>query len=173
MKKIYSLLLIFCCISVNYAQINGGALDFDGNDDYVSIAQSSGSTISGNFTIEAWIQPKHATKTMHIFSSRTPSENGFDLQILNGNTIHGDIGNGTAWLTTTANATYNYTVGTWFHVAYVVTTTGYTIYVNGNQLATGTYAGGAATPLLLNNTHNLQLGRNLVKILITAVRWTM
>jgi hypothetical protein len=97
----------------------------------------------------------HATKTMHIVSTRAGGDFSFDIQILNGNTIHADIGNGSGWLTTNANATYNYTVNTWFHITYVVTPANYKIYVNENLLATGTYSG---IPLFLNATHQLELG---------------
>src|SRR5207247_404281 len=55
--------------------------------------------------------------------------------------IHGDIGNGTAWLTTVADATVILSPGAWHMVTYSVSSTGYTIFVDGGQVTSGTYNG--------------------------------
>ncbi|AWI26209.1 LamG-like jellyroll fold domain-containing protein [Flavobacterium pallidum] len=158
MRKIYySILLVFAVVLQISAQGTGKALDFDGNDDYVTVG--AGTPVAGSWTISAWVQPKDATKNMHIFDSRSPSEYGFDMQILNGNTIHCDIGNGTSWKTTTANATYNYTPGVWFHVALSVDYYGYYIYVNGKIIASGPLDY-VEDNILIDNNHQLQIGRN-------------
>ena len=155
MKKMYFIFALLI-VSQLFAQGPGKALDFDGSDDYASIAGSG--TVLGSYTVEAWIQPKHATKTMHIFCSRSFGDYTFDIQLRSGNQIHANIGTGNEWLSTAANATYNYTLGVWFHLAYVVTPSGYTIYVNGQQLATSNFAT-SGTPLLMNPTKRLELGR--------------
>ena len=131
---------------------SGNALNFDGTNDKV-VANIS-TTVTGNFTLETWVKPDN-TNNLVIISSRQPSEYGFYLQMNGGNTIHADIGNGSNWITTNADATYNYTPGTWYHIAFVVTNTSYSIYVNGNLEGSGTYSG---TPLLFDGTHNLQIG---------------
>ncbi|WP_233164766.1 LamG domain-containing protein [Pedobacter sp. ASV28] len=134
----------------------GNALHFDGINDYVTVPQKS-TVVSGSFTVMAWVKPEQATKAMHIFSTRETAEFGFDMQLTGGNKVHGDIGNGTSFITTSADAHYNYTVGRWLHVAYVVWPTGYKIYVNGNLTGSGTFNG---TPLLLNSTHKIVIGKN-------------
>lgn len=137
-------------------QAQGTSLHFDGGNDYVTVPTKN-VEIKGSFTVMAWVKPENATKAMHIFSSREPSEFGFDMQLTGGNKVHGDIGNGTSFLTTSADANYNYAVGKWLHVAYVITPTVYKIYVNGNLMITSSLSG---TPLLLNNTHRIVIGKN-------------
>ncbi|TRX37771.1 FG-GAP-like repeat-containing protein [Flavobacterium restrictum] len=154
MKHFYALLFTLFICSISYSQL-GAALDFDGVNDYVVL--DTPPSISGSFTVEAWVNPTNTYKTMHIVSTRDAGEYSFDIQLKAGNTIHADIGNGSSWLTTAADASYNYTAGTWFHLAYVVTPIGYTIYANGNPIGTGTFSG---TPLLMNGTHKLALGKN-------------
>ncbi len=152
MKNIYYLLIGLLLTAAAHAQ-SGAALDFDGADDRISFMTAP--AISGSFTVEAWVKPSEATKTMHIISTRTNGDFSFDIQILNGNTIHGDIGNGTQWLTTTANASFAYSINTWLHIAYVVTPTGYRIYANGNLVGSGTYSG---TPMFIGGSRQMQLG---------------
>jgi len=137
-------------------QAQGTSLHFDGSNDYVAVPTKN-VEVKGSFTVMAWVKPENATKAMHIFSSREPAEFGFDMQLTGGNKVHGDIGNGTSFLTTSADANYNYVVGKWLHVAYTVTPTAYKIYVNGSLMITGTLSG---TPLLLNNTHRIVIGKN-------------
>lgn len=137
-------------------QAQGTSLHFDGTNDYVTVPTKN-VEIKGNFTVMAWVKPENTTKAMHIFSSREPAEFGFDMQLTGGNKVHGDIGNGTSFLTTSADANYSYAVGKWLHVAYVITPTAYKIYVNGNLMVTSPLSG---TPLLLNNTHRIVIGKN-------------
>ncbi len=137
-------------------QAQGTSLHFDGTNDYVTVPTKN-VEIKGSFTVMAWVKPEHATKAMHIFSSREPAEFGFDMQLTGGNKVHGDIGNGTSFLTTSADANYNYALGKWLHVAYVIAPTSYKIYVNGNLMVTSSLSG---VPLLLNNTHRIVIGKN-------------
>ncbi|MFT3794889.1 LamG-like jellyroll fold domain-containing protein [Flavobacterium sp.] len=117
-------------------------LDFDGTDDYVSIPVQT-AAVTGNFTVEAWVKPTHATKRMHVLSTRNGGEFGFDIQLRDGNTIHADIGNGTSWLTTTADANFNYTIDEWLHIVYTVTPDNYRVYANGNLVGIGSFTGSA------------------------------
>ncbi len=130
------------------------SLNFDGANDIV-ILNNNSTTLSGTFTVECWAKPSN-TGTLSIMGSRAGGSNSsFDMKFSGGSLIHGDIGNGSTWLTTSADASFTYTPGTWYHIAYVVTPSGYTIYVNGAQRATGTFSG---TPLLYNSTNKLTLG---------------
>lgn len=131
-------------------------LDFDGTDDYVSIPVQT-SAVTGNFTVETWVKPTHATKTMHVLSTRNDGNFSFDIQLTGGNKIHGDIGDGTNWLTTTADANFNYAINEWLHIAYVVTPGNYRVYANGNLVGIGSFTG---TAMLYGGSRFMTIGRN-------------
>src|SRR6516162_2812892 len=81
---------------------SGSALSFNGANSYVSIPTTG--SLTGTFTVEMWFYPG-STNLLALFGSRfLPQEFGFDLQIRNANEIHGDIGNGTSWITINADA---------------------------------------------------------------------
>ena len=131
-------------------QIDGGA-SFNGSS-YITITPSG--SLSGSYTIEEWAKPSQVGSTLGLFGSRTPHDDSFDAR-LNSTGVQGDLGTGSSWLTTSVNATFTYLANTWYHFAYVVTTTGYSIYVNGDLLQTGTFNG---TPLLFDANHQLRFG---------------
>ncbi len=134
-------------------QAQNNALHFNGTDN-VTINHGSNS-LSGTFTIEFWANPSSLSGQGFI-GSRGPSDASFDIQLTGTGGLHGDIGNGSSWLTTSADApNAGLQVGVWSHIAYVITPTGYTIYVNAVQKASGTYSG---TPLAFDNNHVLNLG---------------
>ena len=67
--------------------------------------------------------------------------------------IHGDIGSGSAWLTTAANVTwsgtqYGWNSSGWNMVTETAKSAGYAIYLNGQHAASGTLGG---TPLFDSN----------------------
>jgi hypothetical protein len=134
----------------------GKALSFDGVDDYVDCGKP---TITGTFTVVAWAKVND-TGVRAVIGTRSPSDCGFDFKFQNGNVIHGDIGNGSGWITTSADAPFNYSLNTWYQVAYVVTKTGYIIYVNGNQIASGSYS--ESTPVLSDANHAITIGNTAV-----------
>ncbi len=132
----------------------GNQLQFDGSTQYATVNTGT-ALLRNNFTVEAWVRPGDPAAVINIFSTRGPWECGFDMKLMAGNLIHGDIGDGTTWLTTSADAAFNYTPGIWYHIAYVVTHTGYTIYANGTPVGSGSFSG---TPLLLDVNHNIAIG---------------
>ncbi|MBP7689261.1 MAG: discoidin domain-containing protein, partial [Thermoflexales bacterium] len=141
------------CPTTGAVGMRGAAAQFDGVDDRVVI--SSSQVITGNFTVAAWVKLNNVNASLSVMGSREPGDYSFDFKFQNGNQIHGDIGTGTAWLTINADANYTYQVGTWYHVAYAVTPTGYAIYMNGAQIGQGTFSG---VPLLTDANHALRLG---------------
>lgn len=136
--------------------IGTGALNFNGVGAYVAVSGNYPTSLNAPFTISLWVKPNSAAGTIGLIGSRSPSDASFDLKLQNGNQIHADIGTGSSWITTAADATFPYSTGTWYHIVYVVTTTGYSIYANGKLLATGSFA--STTPLLYNSTHTLNVG---------------
>ncbi len=133
----------------------GKGLQFDGTNDYVSI-NPAGST-TGTFTVGAWAMVKD-NSVRNVFDTRGPTNYGFDMKFQNGNRIHGDIGNGTVWITTGADGYFNYQLNTWYYLAYVITPASYTIYLNGNQIGSGSYP--QSTPVLFDDNHNINIGRH-------------
>ena len=132
----------------------GAALNFDGVDDIVLVNTGSNS-LTAPFTIEAWVNPNNVSSTLNILSTRGPSDQSFDFKLMNGNKIHGDIGDGSGWLNTNADGSYSYNAGQWMHVAYVVTNTDYNIYANGVLIGNGSISG---TPLLFDANHTITIG---------------
>lgn len=134
--------------------LDSTALNFDGINDRVEVNTGS-KVVSGSYTVEAWVKPNTTTGSMTILSTRLPVDLGFDFKLQNGNLIHGDIGSGSGWITTVADATFNYEAGQWYHLAYVVTETGYTIYADGQVIGSGTYSD---VPLLIDDNHAILIG---------------
>jgi RHS repeat-associated protein len=128
-----------------------GAAGFSGGS---SLSVESGMTVSAPFTIEEWAFPNSAGGTLGLFGSRSPSDGSFDAK-LNGSGVHGDIGNGASWLTTSANGAFSETLNSWHHVAYVVGASDYAIYADGEQVGSGSLSGIA---VLSDNSHKLSFG---------------
>ena len=131
------------------------AQDFDGTNDYINCGTP---TITGTFTVEAWAKVSD-NNNRQIVGTRSPNECSFDFKFISGNKIHGDIGNGSKWITITADASFSYSLNTWYHIVYVVTTTGYTIYANGNQVGSGSYS--STTPIFSDANHKITIGAYL------------
>ena len=133
----------------------GSALSFNGTG-YVSIATTG--SLTSTFTVELWANPSVNTPNdlLALVGSRTPAEFGFDMKFWLGHLIHGDIGDGSTWLTIVADTEYRYVPGEWVHLAYVVTPTNYSIYANGLSMAGGDYP--LADPVLYDANHQLTIG---------------
>jgi hypothetical protein len=152
MEKFTNLLIVFILV-VSHAKSQNNGLHFDGTD-HVTINHGSNS-LSGTFTIEFWAKPS-SLGGQGFIGSRGPADGSFDIQLTGSGGLHGDIGNGSGWITTSADAPgAGLQVGVWSHIAYVITPNGYTIYVNAVQKGSGTYSG---TPLAFDNSHILTLG---------------
>lgn len=134
----------------------GDCFNFDGIDDFINVATLG--TITGTFTVMAWVKPTYdaSEREMSITGSRYSNECSFDFKF-NPGVIHGDIGYGDDWITTSADAEFEWEVGTWYHIAYVVTPTYYKIFANGVLLNTEFY-GDTYTPILADLDHELVIG---------------
>jgi predicted nucleic acid-binding Zn-ribbon protein len=154
----------------------GSALYFNGRNNQVVIPDMP--AISGSFSVSVWANVADTWWGRTFIGSRSPYECGFDAKF-DGGRIHGDIGDGNDWLTTGADVEFDYQPNVWYHIVYVVTPDDWTIYINGNQVATGEYGssggGGMATkgsvesvlsdssslgvnPLLCDPNHILTIG---------------
>jgi RHS repeat-associated protein len=136
------------------------ALTFNGTSSYV---QTTTDPITGTFSIEAWVKPSSLASTaMTIAGSRGGNDHSFDMMIQSGQGqmgVHSDIGNGTMWLTTTADALFKVVVDQWYQIVYVVTPDGWTVYVNGRQMNSGRFEIATGTPMLTDATRPLMIGK--------------
>lgn len=131
---------------------NSHALAFDGNQSHVDFATTG--SLTGTFTVECWALTRRVGAVEMLVNSRGPQEYGFDLKFA-GNKIHGDIGDGTRWLTTTADVPCKYLPDWWYHIAYVVTPGHYMIYVDGVLSASKDDLPG--NPILYDAGHPLRI----------------
>ncbi len=129
----------------------GSAQVFDGSDDALDLSLKL--PVSGRFSVAAWVRPDVFSDTLGVLGSA----HGFEINFSGGSTIRAMLGDGTLWLEPNAAAAFSYTAGQWVHVAYVVTETGYAIYLNGQAAGSGALSGPV---LLTDSTHPLRLGQS-------------
>jgi len=113
------------------------ALNFDGTNDYVSIADNYSLHLSNTITIEAWVYPTNLDGRRSIYSTRRNDEAGcYQLEIGNGSGSSGSnrvavSGQGT-WVAQTNDNAISPNV--WTHIVYTRSGSGagtHKIYVNG------------------------------------------
>jgi hypothetical protein len=112
----------------------GNALDLDGNNDYIEIADDNSLDLTNNYTIEAWIKPTHFNARNGIVSKyQTPSADGYYLR-LNPDSPHTGLNfDGMQ----TANGILE--ANKWYHVAAVNDNGTRKLYLNGElQSLSGT-----------------------------------
>ena len=80
----------------------GATIRLNGVNQYVSIAHTG--SVRGTFTLEMWARPNHPNAILGLLGSRSTGEYSFDVKFMDGTRLHADIGNGTLWLNTTADA---------------------------------------------------------------------
>ena len=95
------------------------ALDFDGSDDYVAVADHNSLDVNSSITVSAWIYPTNIANKDGIISKRTSTENSGDwafrftsaaklkLLIWDGNASNGS---------TSSNSAIS--INTWTHIAF-------------------------------------------------------
>lgn len=113
---------------------NTKALDFDGSNDYVSVAHSSDLSISGAMSITAWINPDSLGSGFPMFVSKRSSSGHAYQFYTNSNKLLYNNG-------TSAQSTGTISTGSWAHVAVTFDGAGgVTFYINGSSAGTGTVA---------------------------------
>ncbi len=113
------------------------ALNFDGTNDYVSIAYAETGT---NITHEFWFKTSQANQGLFSVTDVNPTPGGFDRDIyLTGGNINAYVWLGGPAETITTSGT-NYADGNWHHVAHVIGTSagGQRLYVDGVLKVSGT-----------------------------------
>ena len=117
------------------AATNGGSGYFDGNTDYLSVADNSNLRLGTNaFTIQGWVY-RNASGAAHSIVAKGGASTGFVLQITSTNILRFTHG------TTNVDTTTTIPAFAWTHVAAVRTNTstnGFQLYINGVSSATAT-----------------------------------
>ena len=139
---------------------------FNGSNGVV-VALGSSTPISGSYSVNLWFNTTDVTpgSNLSLFSTRAGNTSpyignqyGTDVSInYPSSGFHGDVGSAGGWLTTSANASYTITSGTWYMFTAVYTTTGWTYYVNGNAIGSGSYNG---TPIFTSASNELTIGND-------------
>jgi len=111
---------------------SGKALNFDGFDDYVEVADSDSLDITGEITIEAWIKPKEYTHTGWVVSKSDAYYFALgSASMLNHVQFELQVDETTSYLTW-SNGVIN--LNEWNHIAVTVNSTNNLIfYINGVQ----------------------------------------
>lgn len=126
---------------------NTKALDFDGSNDYVSVAHSSDLSISGAMSITAWVNADSLSGFPMFVSKRASSGHAYQFYTTSNKL---NYNNGTI-----AQSSGTITTGSWTHVAVTFNGSGsVTFYINGASAGTGSVA--ATNP---TNTQAVDLGR--------------
>jgi hypothetical protein len=132
----------------------GGALDFDGVNDFVSIADASDLDLTGNFTIEAWVRPDTLGRAV---VSKYESPGGLvSGYVVNTNMSSGNPGGkvSKAGASTIVAASSPLAVSSWSHLAFTSDGTNLRFYVNGVLAETQSAMAVPAT------TTSLRIGSN-------------
>ncbi|MFC1769285.1 LamG-like jellyroll fold domain-containing protein, partial [Nanoarchaeota archaeon] len=131
-----------------------GAYEFDGYQDYVQIPYDSSLELS-EYTISTWVKINSTPNPSHgVLGTRAGGEYTFNFKVRD-NRIKGDIGSGSSWITTAADCYIVVPIGDWYHIVYVVNTSGWQIFVNGTYCNGSTYSG---TPKLMKSGETLRIG---------------
>jgi hypothetical protein len=119
----------------------GYAIEFDGDNDYISIPDSGGEFLPSQLTVEAWIYTESTIAWQCIVERGSPTATGWHFYVSSGNHLYTNIG-GEAFHSQSGTITPN----TWYHVAFVWDGNTITHYVNGinvgSALVTSLYTGG-------------------------------
>lgn len=131
MKKKYIIGILFIFTLLSKAQ-TGNSLNFDGVDDYIQIDNSN---VNNSFalttsTVECWFRMTNSTsynKTLFSMRSATGTTNTRYSLHVNPFTSNIGIYNGSGFFSYTDNIVSN----TWYHIAFVLTSSTTKVYING------------------------------------------
>ncbi len=132
----------------------GQALDVT-LDQYVNVPYAADLALN-TFTVALWVNISDITTWRGFVGTRFNGEYTFDVKA-NAYMIHGDIGDGTKWLSTTIDVPAAFSVGQWYHICYVFDDPADTVamYVNGVLARTMVVPG---TPLFMSVGEDLRIG---------------
>ncbi|MEN6335583.1 MAG: LamG-like jellyroll fold domain-containing protein, partial [Phycisphaerales bacterium] len=137
----------------------GQALNMTADGQYVTVAYAADLGMN-TFSAAAWVNVSDTSTMRAILGTRFNGDNTFDMKV-EATRVHGDIGDGSAWLNTSLDVTAAQggvlTLGAWHHIIYVIdgATGTAKIYVDGALASTMTFTG---TPLFIKTGQELRIG---------------
>jgi glucose/arabinose dehydrogenase/PKD repeat protein len=137
----------------------GGALTFDGVNDFVSIPDANGLDLTTGMTLSAWVRPTALDNWRQVVLKERPNGLSYGLYATGatGNRPNGTIVVGGVDREVNAPAANALAADTWTHLAVSYDGSTMRIYVNGTQVATRAQTGAAAT-----SSNALMIGGNAV-----------
>ena len=111
----------------------GGAYEFDGVDDYISLSNEI--NVDGNATFSVWVYPKALTKTVSMFIGKIDDDNYVGIMSNGYLRIQDDSSTNKDW------DNFGGTTGEWSHIAVKRNDTHWEAYKNGISLGTKTVTG--------------------------------
>ncbi len=146
----------------------GGAVDFDGTNDYITVADADALDITGNLTFSAWIKADTYPSAGSYRTLVTKGSFGipavnYSIRLYGANTSDQrlDFGYYASAATQELYGGTNITTGTWYHVAVIYDDAAnvLNLYVNGAKESTTTLSGSPTTNSLAANTYALDVGQ--------------
>jgi hypothetical protein len=137
----------------------GQAFNVTADLTYITVPYSADLAMS-TFTVAAWVKVADNGGNRGILGTRFNGEFTFDLKV-DAVRVHGDIGNGTAWLNSSTDIVAaqggSLALGVWHHIAYAIddATDTAQLYLDGARAATATFSG---TPVFMKAGEELRLG---------------
>ena len=134
----------------------GRAIDFDGVNDYVSVADANSLDLTTGMTLEAWVQLDTVSPWRTAIFKEKPGSVVYDLYATNAsNSPQGEARFGSAMVQTPAPPAL--TAGVWTHLAVTYDGAALRVYRNGTQAASI-----ARTGAIQTSTGALRIGGNLI-----------
>jgi hypothetical protein len=124
---------------------SGSGLNFDGRNDWVTVADDNRLDLTNRLTIAAWVRPDVATKWRTVLIKETSSGLAYGLYASEGS------GRPNVYITTEgggmvgATASQSLPVGVWSHLAATYDGNALRLYVNGQLAATRAVSGNVVT----------------------------
>lgn len=132
---------------------------FDGSGDHLSVPTGSALSLTGDFTVEAWVYQTTAPSFAGIFSNGDYSASSQVVCGLSASTPVLYVGNGTGWAVG-ISSTVDIALNTWAHLAFTCSGSTFTLWVNGVSRGTATYSGVRATPLTTSSIGRFYAGQD-------------
>jgi hypothetical protein len=114
----------------------GNAIDFDGTNDYVTVLDSTSTSITGDLTISAWIRPDVVSKEQTILGkwdeTTALNDRSYRLWIDASNNLNFSVSATGTTVVTETDTSVTFSASTWYHVESVYDDAGtMKIYING------------------------------------------